>query len=71
MFAEDFNCQSFKKISLYFIKNKFVKTDIRYPAFGLAGYPAKTVSGASLLPLSIYKIGTLISIGEQAVYYKL
>jgi hypothetical protein len=22
--------------------------DIRYPAFGLAGYPAKTVSGASL-----------------------
>jgi hypothetical protein len=22
---------------------------IRYPAFGVAGYPAKTVSGASLL----------------------
>jgi hypothetical protein len=27
----------------------FVRPDIRYPAFGLAGYPAKTVSGASLL----------------------
>jgi hypothetical protein len=49
MFAEDFNCQSFKKIILYFIKNTFVKTnirpDIRYPAFGLAGYPAGRISG--------------------------
>jgi hypothetical protein len=25
-----------------------IRPDIRYPAFGLAGYPAKTVSGASL-----------------------
>jgi hypothetical protein len=42
-----------KKFILYFTKNIFVKTnirpDIRYPAFGLARYPAKTVSGASLL----------------------
>jgi hypothetical protein len=26
-----------------------IRPDIRYPAFGLAGYPAKTVSGASLV----------------------
>jgi hypothetical protein len=25
-----------------------IRPDIRYPAFGLTGYPAKTVSGASL-----------------------
>ena len=29
--------------------------DIRYPAFGLAGYPAKSVSGASLLSSSLGK----------------
>jgi hypothetical protein len=27
-----------------------IRPDIRYPALGLAGYPAKTVSGASLIP---------------------
>jgi hypothetical protein len=27
---------------------KIALPDIRYPAFGLAGYPAKTVSGAFL-----------------------
>jgi hypothetical protein len=26
-----------------------IRPDICYPAFGLAGYPAKTVSGASLI----------------------
>jgi hypothetical protein len=26
-----------------------IRLDIRDPAFGLAGYPAKTVSGASLI----------------------
>jgi hypothetical protein len=26
-----------------------IRLDIRYPAFGLAGCPAKTVSGASLI----------------------
>jgi hypothetical protein len=26
-----------------------MRLDIRYPAFGLSGYPAKTVSGASLI----------------------
>jgi hypothetical protein len=26
-----------------------IRPKIRYPAFGLAGYPAKTVSGASLI----------------------
>ena len=26
-----------------------IRPDIRYPAFGIAGYPAKSVSGASLL----------------------
>jgi hypothetical protein len=28
--------------------NPSIRPDIRYPAFGLAGYPAKSVSGASL-----------------------
>ena len=31
------------------------KPDIRYPAFGIAGYPAKSVSGASLV--QTHKIG--------------
>jgi hypothetical protein len=41
-------------INLFDIKKKIVvkpniRPDIRYPAFGLAGYPAKIVSGASLI----------------------
>jgi hypothetical protein len=43
----------FIKFTRYFTKNIVVKSsirpDIRYPALGLAGYPAKTVSGASLI----------------------
>jgi hypothetical protein len=30
------------------VVNPSIRPDIRCPAFGLAGYPAKTVSGASL-----------------------
>jgi hypothetical protein len=31
-----------------------IRPDIRYPASGLAGYPAKTVSGASLIIIHFY-----------------
>jgi hypothetical protein len=31
----------------------FIRPDICYPAFGLAGYLAKTVSGASLIIITV------------------
>jgi hypothetical protein len=49
---------------IYLTKNIVVKPsirpDIRYPAFGLAGYPAKTVSGASLENIGLTGTGTCL-----------
>jgi hypothetical protein len=33
-----------------------IRPDIRFPAFGLAGYSAKTVSGASLLKRQYFQV---------------
>jgi hypothetical protein len=62
-FAKDYNCERFF-INLFYILPKILlsseisgQMDIRYPAFRLAGYPAKTVlvSGASLV-FSLFRI---------------
>jgi hypothetical protein len=36
--------------------------DIRYPAFGLTGYPAKTVSGASLFNLFRFSLLSVLTL---------
>jgi hypothetical protein len=45
--------------------------DIRYPAFGLAGYPAKTVSGASLKVMKLFQIVSGCGLFENLTFCQL
>jgi hypothetical protein len=54
LFYQKYSCQVSGRVS-----GIRLSPDIRYPAFGLAGYPAKTVSGASLIIYSQKMYGTV------------
>jgi hypothetical protein len=50
-----------------YLKVEFkIRPDIRYPAFRLAGYPAKSVSGESLVTVLLFECG----LKDHALLYR-